>query len=45
MSRFLMVSDGQTRKCAICQSRSHRTSYFRGRYICDDCLTFVKEKL
>lgn len=43
MSRFLTLSDSQTKKCAICQQRAPRTSYFRGRCICDDCLSYIKK--
>ncbi|MBQ6948137.1 MAG: hypothetical protein IJN41_00470 [Firmicutes bacterium] len=45
MSRFQSPIDSDTKRCAICQSRTPRASYFRGRYICDNCLALIKEQI
>jgi len=45
MSRFLTVSDGETKRCTFCQKRTGRTAYFRGRYVCEDCLKLIKEQI
>ncbi|MBQ8589094.1 MAG: hypothetical protein IJ486_01385 [Firmicutes bacterium] len=44
MSRFQNPSGSETKRCAICQRRCTHALSFRGRYVCDECLSYVRER-
>ena len=45
MDRFSSLPASETKKCSLCQRRSPKTAYFRGRFVCDECLNYVKNNL